>query len=201
MLKSERNFGFPTEYKKMFTDESDPVESAIVKNALECPDDGTCFRWATVYENISIISDNLIMEFIRGGKDFTDVNNRAILCELENGEVRTFHLTILVRKGSPFLEIIDDVLVHIVEGGIFDHIKKRDIHKDKLETKFESSTFTDLYSAISISQLQTALYLLMLGYVLALVCFVAERMWFRYTTQGANKQHNVPSRIDIDRRS
>jgi hypothetical protein len=50
------------------------------------------------------------------------------------------------------------------------------------------STFADRYFAISIRHLQTAFYLLMLGYVLAVVCFVAEVMWKRHSLRGAKKQ-------------
>jgi hypothetical protein len=183
MLKSERKFGFPTRFKNIFTDTSDPVDSAIVKNALECPTEETCFTWATVYNNISTIVDNLHMEIYRGGKNLTDVNNRAILCELENGVVRSFHYGIMFRKGSPFFEMIDDVIGHIVEGGIFAHIKKRHIYKSEMELKVYSHTFGDTYYAISIRHLQTAFYLLMLGYVLAVVCFMTEIIWYRYWTQ------------------
>jgi hypothetical protein len=41
-------------------------------------------------------------------------------------------------------------------------------------------TVADTYCALSVRHLQTALYLLMLGYVLAVVCFVTEIMWHRY---------------------
>jgi hypothetical protein len=90
----------------------------------------------------------------------------------------------LVRKRSPFLEIIDDVIGRIVEGGIFVHIKKRGINEEKLESKFDFPTSADTYYAISIRHLQTAFYLLMLGYVLAVVCFVTEIMWHRYRSKG-----------------
>jgi hypothetical protein len=52
------------------------------------------------------------------------VNRRALLCELEDGFGRTFGVVMLVRKGNPFFEVIDDVIFHIVEGGIFMNKKK-----------------------------------------------------------------------------
>jgi len=45
------------------------------------------------------------MEINRGRKNLTDENNRPILCELEDGVVRTIDLAILVRNRSPFLEV------------------------------------------------------------------------------------------------
>jgi hypothetical protein len=52
MLKSEIKFGYTNEYKLLITDTSDPVDSAILNNVVQCPDVDTCFVWATVYHNI-----------------------------------------------------------------------------------------------------------------------------------------------------
>ena len=183
MLKSKMNFGFPYIYNKMFPDTSDPVDSEIRKNALECPDVNSCFIWASLYQNFSTILTEFEIEFHLRMKNWTDENNRPLLCELEDGVVRTLDLAILFRKRSPFFEIINDVVGRIVEGGIFLHIKKRVKGQEDLESKYDSPTFDNSYSAISISHLQTAFYLLMLGYVLALVCFVTEFMWHRYRSK------------------
>jgi hypothetical protein len=61
------------------------------------------------------------------------------------------------------------------------HIKKRGFTKAKIETEFSSPTFTDTYCAIR--QLQTTFCLLMLGYVLAVACFVTEIMWHRFRSK------------------
>jgi hypothetical protein len=80
----------------------------------------------------------------------------------------------VVKKGIPFLKFIDNVLCHIVEIGIFVHKKKRSLDKLNVESKLDVPTFDDTYYAISVIHLQTAFYLLMLGYVWAGACFVTE---------------------------
>ena len=92
--------------------------------------------------------------------EWADENNRPLICELENGDVTTTNSAILVRKRSPFFQFINDVIGRIVEGGVFVHIVERGIDKEKLESKFDSPTFADTYSAISITNLQTAFCLL-----------------------------------------
>ena len=57
MLKSEVKFGYPFEFKRMFKDTSDPVDLAILNNAVECADEILCYIWASVYHNISSILD------------------------------------------------------------------------------------------------------------------------------------------------
>ena len=123
------------------------------------------------------------MEIHRRREIWTDENNRPLLCELEDGVVRTLDRLISFMKRSPFFEILDDTIGHIVEGGIFLNIKKRVNDEDKLESKYDSPTFDYSYSAISISYLQTAFYFFILGYVLELVFFVTEIMWHLYRSK------------------
>jgi hypothetical protein len=192
MLKSERKFGFPNAVQALFPDASDPLDSATVKDAVQCPDLDTCFKWAAEYHNITTVIDNLNVETYRGSGNWTDENNRPLLCELEDGVVRTIDLSILVRKRSPFFEFLNDIIRRIVEGEIFVHIVERGIAEEKLVSKFFSPTFVDNYYAISVRHLQTAFYLLMLGYVLAVVCFVTEAMWHRYGLKGPVQRNNSP---------
>ena len=128
------------------------------------------------------------MEIDRSRRKLRDENNRPIICELENGVVGTPNRAILVSKRSPLLDIINDVIVHIIEGRIFVHIKNRGIYKENLETIFEFLSFDDTNYAISIRHLQNAFYLLMLGYVLGVVCFVTEIMWHRYRSKGRRQK-------------
>ena len=185
MLNSEMNFGFRGIYKILFPDTSDTVDSEIFENAVECSDEYTCLKWASIYQNISTILTDLNIEIDCGKKKWTDENNRPLLCELEDSAVRTLHYAILVRYRSPFFEFINDVISHIVEGGIVMHIKEREFQKSDNETEINFITSDDSYFVFDVSHLQTAFYLLMLGYVLAVVCFVTEILWHRYRSKGA----------------
>jgi hypothetical protein len=183
MLKSGKKFGFNWGYASLFNHTPDVIESAVLRDALQLPDEVTCFIWATVYHNMSTVLHELEMENYRGRRNWTDENNRPLLCELEDGVVRSLDAAISGRKGSPFIPIIDDILGHIIEGGIFLHILKRNFEKEKIESRYHTHTFADTYYAISINHLRTAFYFLMLGYVLAVVGFVTEIMWYRYMSK------------------
>jgi hypothetical protein len=176
MLKSEIKYGFDANYTVLFTNTADPVESAIRKDPVPCPE-VECFKWAALHHNISTMLNDLVVGTQCAKGYWTDENNKPLLCELEDGVVRTVHFTILVRKRSPFFELIDDIIGRLVEGGIFMRIMKRGFEKEKIESKFNSFTFDNTYYDINIRHLQTAFYLLMLGYVLAFACFLMEIMW------------------------
>jgi hypothetical protein len=183
MLKSEKKLALVEAYKRFFNDISDPVDSTIRNQALHCDDESMCFTWAAVYHNISTIMYDLEMETYRRREDWTDKNNRPLLCELEDGVVRTIDFAIEVRKRSPFFQVMDNVVGRLMEGGIFRQIKKRDFVNDNVQTKFDFNMFDDTYSAMNIRHLQTAFYFLMVGYVLAVVFFVTEIMWHRYISR------------------
>jgi hypothetical protein len=184
MLRSEKKFGFVIKQLNLFTNTLDPVDSAIFKDAVYCPDETSCFIWAAVYHNISTVINDLDIETYRSRGDWTDENNRPLLCEIEGRAFGTSEFVMMGFKGDPLLESIDDVLSHLVEGGIFMHIKKRNFDKMKIQSKLDVPTFDNTYSPISIIHLQAPFYFLVLGYVLAVVCFVTEIMWHRYRSKG-----------------
>jgi hypothetical protein len=65
MLNSGKKFGLSGLYEVFFPNTSEPVYSAVVKDALQCPDDPTCFIWAAVHHNISAVIKHLDVDTYR----------------------------------------------------------------------------------------------------------------------------------------
>jgi len=190
MLKSERKFGFIDEYEVFFNNVSNSVDSDILKKYIRCPDRGASFNWAAVYQNISAVFDDLVIEICRDMGKLTDENNRPLLCDLEDGGVGDLGLVLLVSKGSPFLEFINGIIERIIESGTLKFIKKRNFHKENFMTIWNAFVLYDTYNVFGISDLQTAFYLLMLGYVVALACFLIEIIRHRYMSKGSKPTRN-----------
>jgi hypothetical protein len=87
IIKAAGKFGFNQGYQGILPENSDSVDTPILKNALSCPND-TCFTWATLYRDISTILDDFSGEYYRLIGNWTDENNRSLLCELEDGVIR-----------------------------------------------------------------------------------------------------------------
>jgi hypothetical protein len=183
MLNSERKFGFYDEYGIFFNKEY-PIDSTILNKAARFPDRGVCFNWAAVYQNMSIIFDNLSLEIFRYLGRMKDENNRPLLCELQDGGVLNVGVVLLVLKGSPLLEFINDIIQHTVESGILIRIKERNLPKEIHVSIWDDFGVDNAYMVFGVSHLQTAFYLLTLGYVLSFACFVTEIMWHRYKSKS-----------------
>jgi hypothetical protein len=103
MLRSGKKFGFREGYEFLYPDASESLDSAILKDSLRCPNNDTCFIWATVYRNISTTLEDLEVEFLRGWGHWTDENKmNLLLCEQEDGVGGTFDFAPLVRKTADF---------------------------------------------------------------------------------------------------
>jgi hypothetical protein len=76
-LNSERKFGFKQWNRTVFFDTSDSVDSAILENAVSCPDEYTCVTWATGGHNISTILDEISAENYGQIGNWTDENNKS----------------------------------------------------------------------------------------------------------------------------
>jgi len=141
MLNNENEFGFVEWNVNFFPDSSKPLNSAIVKNAVRCCDQNTCFEWAALYQNfLTILGDIIVQKFCEIGK-WSNENNIPLLCALEDGGVRTHGFVFLVRNSGHFLELINDIIFRVIEGGIFTHIQKRAFDKQKTESKYNSHIF------------------------------------------------------------
>jgi hypothetical protein len=189
MLKSDMGFGFCGTYHLLYNGTSDIFDKAILENAVSFPDKDTCFEWAIAQHNFSTVYDSFYMENFRSMLNWMDENKRPLLCQLEDGDVTTHGYALLLTKGHPLLEYINDAIRHIIEGGIFMQINERSLFKKEIQSKFNTYRFDDIYSAISVRHLQTAFYFLLMGYALALASFVTEIMWHRYSSKGHEKMH------------
>jgi hypothetical protein len=192
MIKSEMKFGFIDEFDMFFNNDTESVGSAILRKAVRCTDRGECFKLAAIYQNFSTVNDDLNMNILSDLGKLMDENKRPLLCELQDGSVSNVYLVLLVHKGSPLLEFINNIIEHLVEGGILINIRKRYFYKENIVPMFDSTPFDASYTAFGVGHLQTAFYLLMLGYVLALICFVTEIMWHSYRSNGRQTIRTSP---------
>jgi hypothetical protein len=99
-----------------------------------------CFTWAIQYQNFSVILDDIEAEIFHEIGKWFDENNRPSLRKLEDGLVMMHGFVFVVRKGIHLLELINDIIICVVVGGIFTHIKKFTFNKQGAESKLNSTS-------------------------------------------------------------
>ena len=123
------------------------------------------------------------MEICRDMGKMTDENKRPLLCKVENGDAGSVDLCLLVVKGRPLLELMNDIIQRVVESGILINLLIQNLHIEKILSMSDVTEFDDTYTVFGIRHLQTAFYLLMIGHVLAFASFMIEIMWHRYMSK------------------
>jgi hypothetical protein len=114
----------------------------------------------------------------------TDENNRPLLCKLEDGGIASVERVLLVFRGSPFLELINNIIDHTAESGILTHMNKKYLLREGILTMSNAFASDDTYIVFGVRHLQTVFYLLILGHLLAFACFVTEIVWQQYKSKG-----------------
>jgi len=183
MLTSDLKFGYIDEYGVYLDYVKDSVELDFINNAVRCPDIGASFNWAAVYQNTSIIFDTLNVEICRDMGKLADENKRPLLCKLEDGGVASLERVLLVYRGTPFLDLINNIIDHTVESGILTHMNKKYLLKEEILLMSNAFAFDDTYIVFGVRNLQTAFYLLLVGYLLAFASFVTEIVWQQHKSK------------------
>jgi hypothetical protein len=180
ILKSGRKFGVPGRQKIFFNESNVSVGPSILKSMVPCPDIRICHDWASTRRIISTICYELSTDSSFPIQMSKDENNRPLLCDLEDGDILRFEILMAVLKGNPLLEHINDAIDRVVESGIFMHWKNKRFEIAGIVTKETLSyTLANTYLKMSIIHMQSAFYLLILGYTLAFLSFFIEIVWHR----------------------
>ncbi|XP_023239063.1 glutamate receptor ionotropic, kainate 2-like [Centruroides sculpturatus] len=100
---------------------------------------------------------------------------------LSEDSLVTFTMAYAIRRGFRYKKEFSEVVSHIFESGIIQHLEKTTHHRRKKESaNIRSLHMEDLFSP---------LLLLLLGYVLSLLCFIVEMFI------GRNNKRNIRSNL------
>lgn len=137
-----------------------------------CDDIEVCMRRAALNGDYAFLNSKIITNYMAAVR-YVDSNGDPLLCQLDEIFSRQY-VVMSVQKGSPMLGRYNDVIQRVIEGGILDQWWK--------ELKFQATlsaagNFTPPmgdYVHLSMEHLQSAFYVLLLGYALSSVVFVIE---------------------------
>ena len=176
LVRSDMKLGIAYKDEVFYQDRTDSQARRILAKKVECSDPDTCYIWAKNHKNLSILTSDLLYKFQSSQIPSYDTSSNS-LCQIEDGVVEHGPIVMVLPKGSALLDRINDVIFHVVEAGVFGYWVKMTDHIQMVKEKaFFPGGFSDEYYKLSLEHLQSAFYLLLLGYCLSFVIFVTEHI-------------------------
>ena len=107
-------------------------------------------------------------------------NSEPLLCRLEDSVVYSTCLTMIMFYGDPLRRLVTDIIVRVVEAGIYKYwvsisMNLRKIHSRKIAIV---QPLDENYS-FNLYHMQLAFYFLLMDWCLSVICFLIEVLYNR----------------------
>jgi hypothetical protein len=107
-------------------------------------------------------------------------NSEPLLCKIEDGLIFHTGLSMIMFHGDPLLSRVNEIIVRVVEAGIYNLWLSLSVNKDKLiSRKIAMVHPLDGYYSFNLYHMEPAFYLLLMGLCLSAVCFMFELLYNR----------------------
>jgi hypothetical protein len=131
-------------------------------------------------KNVSILLSDIEAELYYACGTFFGENSEPLVCRLEDGVVFNSGHTMLAYHGEPLLKRVNEIIVRIVEAGLYNEWISNFIHYNKVVyLKVGNKLPLDEYYSFSLYHMQPAFYLLLMGWCLSALCFMVELLYNR----------------------
>jgi hypothetical protein len=167
-------------YSRIFDIGDEKEASKVKRNLANCPSFAVCMNWAMYQKNVSIFMSDIDAELQYANGIFVGENSERLLCRLEDGVFFNTGQSMLAFHGDPLLKRVNEIIVRVVEAGIYNYWISLNIHIRKVVSrKIRIKNLVDEYYNFSLNNLQPAFYLLLMGWFLSALCVMVELLYNR----------------------
>jgi hypothetical protein len=157
--------------------------SKIQRYLANCPTFWVCFNWARFQKNVSLLLGDLSVEYSYAAGFLVGENNKPLLCKLEDGVIFPASLTMMMFHGDPLMRRVNEIIDRVFEAGLYKYWISLQYHAGKiLVGKIGIVHPLDGYYSFNLYHIQTAFYLLLMGWCLSALCFMVEVLYNRILT-------------------
>jgi len=154
---------------------NETVASKVHRNLEMCPSDWDCLDWALYQKNVSILLPEVNAEFLYATGESSDENSKPLLCGLEDGVVFNSGLTMMMFHGDPLMRRVNEIIDRVVEAGLYNQwMSMKFTYHKLLSLKKANVHQLDGYYSFNFYHLQTAFYLILMGWCVSALCFMVE---------------------------
>jgi hypothetical protein len=187
ILDSGVQHGFHPDLNASLLDESDELLTKVAKHSEPCNDVEACTqRVAQRGDFVTIINHHRI-QYLNTYKTL-DNNGKPLLCTFGDDVIQNFK-TFYLPRGSPLLRHFNRAIAVAVQAGLVEYWWESELVASRIKAaSIKKISPLDNYSVFVLTYLQSAFYLLFLGYCLASFVFVIELLC--YSTISHSKYRN-----------
>jgi hypothetical protein len=154
------------------------VTSYRYRHLLPCDDIKACQNRIAFKRDFLYIFSTLSMEFVIAAR-YTDANGKHLICSFEEILLPQL-ITIPVPKGYVMVDRFNQVILHFLQAGIIDQWFKDIKYTTSLSSRVDTDLLSGEYVKLSLLHLQSAVYILIIGFFLSSAVFLLEILLARY---------------------
>jgi hypothetical protein len=180
LFASDIKFAYLPGHNYIFKYGDEKEISKILRKNVNCPSAEVCLEWAMYHKNMSILMADGFADILYRNGSFFGENSEPLVCKLEDGVYYHTGITMLLLQKDPLLRRISEIIDRVVEAGIYNYWISLIFHGNKiLSRKIAMVHPLDGYYSFNLYHMQTAFYLLFMGWCLSVLCFVVEFLYNR----------------------
>jgi hypothetical protein len=178
LFASGIKLAYPPGYSNFFENVDEAEKLNVERNRVNCPLFWVCVEWAKYQKNMSVLIADQFAEIDYANGNFVGETSGPLLCRLEDGVVSNIDLTMLMLHGDPLLTRVREIIDRVLEAGVYNYWFSLHIHRLKLlSQKIAIVQQLDEYYSFNLYHMQPAFYLLLMGWCLSVLCFMAEVLY------------------------
>jgi hypothetical protein len=182
LISSGIKYGYtPYPFDQIFDYDTSLYFKTILQNRVHCPTVSVCLSWTAKYRNFSTISSKVIANYFYF-KSHTSADYAGhTSCTVKESAVLFTDVIMLLQKGSPLLDRVNEIIGRVLEGGIIDYwvqncAEIREVIKAEANA---TKTLADEFRGLTMKHMQSAFYLLFFGQGLSMISFITEVIYFK----------------------
>jgi hypothetical protein len=182
LVSSGIKYGFtPYPFDQLFNDETYLYSKKILDNRVHCSGVTVCLTWTSKYRNFSTISSKVIADYFYYQSYFSEDYGGCKSCTVKESTVIVTDVIMLLQKGSPLLDRVNEIIRRVSEGGIIEHwvhncAEMREVMKAEANAQ---TTLADEFRDLNMKHMQSAFYILLFGQGLSIMSFLTELLYYK----------------------
>ena len=188
VLESGVQHGFHPDLNIFLLDESDELLTKIVEHSEPCNNVEVCTQRVAQRGDFVTISNHHRIQYLNTYKTL-DNNGKPLLCTFGDEVIQNFK-TFYVPRGSALLHHFNRAITVAMQAGLVEYWLESELVASRIKAaSIKKISPLDNYSVFVLTYLQSAFYLLALGYCLASFVFAVELLC--YSTFSRSKYRNL----------